>query len=213
MVELTRPRGLCLLIAATTSLLAGCGASGTATNYDRSGTFTDIVSEADRSRPADLSRHVGEETLSGTATYEGVAAAKFGSFTATADANLVADFDNGTISGNMTDWEDGSPQTHDLRGEIALSNGTLRDGLQDGTFEGLVSGNLERTRLAEIDPITGRTIFYSPEVLVLDGEAEGTFYDSMSGEPAKHVEGEMTADYVSTSGAIGRMIGGFVAEK
>lgn len=204
-----------LPLAVAGALLSGCGASGTERNADRTDSFTDILSEADRTRASDIARHIDDGTLQGTATYEGVAAANFGNFTGTADATFVADFDNQTIRGNMTRWEDGKPQTHNLRGQIALSNGTFErtGGELDGTFSGLVTGNLERTRLAERDPETGETIFSQPVTVVLDGVAEGAFFDSGSGAIASQLSGDMVADYADSEGRIGQMTGGFVAEK
>ena len=175
----------CLALAATTVLLSGRGSSDTETNIGRSESFTDILSEADRSRPSDLARHARDGTLPRTATYEGVAAADFQGvvrerdpvtgeefliyedFVGTAGATLVADFENETIRGEMTDWKDGSPRTHDLRGRVVLSNGSIDK--TDGTFEGRVAGNLQRTELARIDPTRLETEFSTPRVIVLDG--------------------------------------------
>ena len=203
----------CLALAATTVLLSGCGSSDTETNFGRSESFTDILAEADRSRPSDLARHAREGTLPRTATYEGVAAADFGDFVGTAGATVVADFENETIRGEMTDWKDGSPRTHDLRGRVVLSNGSIDK--TSGTFRGRVAGNLERTELARINPPRLETEFFTPRVIVLDGTADGTFRDSLSGDAASHIEGGMTADFSDTLGGIpsGQMSGGFYAKK
>ena len=199
----------CLALAATTVLLSGCGSSDTETNFGRSESFTDILAEADRSRPSDLARHARNGTLPRTATYEGVAAADFGDFVGTAGATVVADFENETIRGEMTDWKDGSPRTHDLRGRVVLSNGSIDK--TSGTFRGRVAGNLERTRRADGD--SGG--FSTPRVIVLDGTAGGVFRDSESGDAASHIEGGMTADFSDTLGGIssGRMSGGFYAKR
>lgn len=204
----------CFACAAAGSLLFGCGSSGTQDNADRADSFTDILSEADRSQPSDLARHLEEGNLPSTATYQGVASARFEYidnpkpdetervFTGSADAALVADFENQTIRGRMANWEDGNPRTHDLRGEIVLSNGSVD--LDEGTFSGLVTGNLERTELGQTGPI-------APVNVLLDGNAEGEFYDSESGKAASRLEGGMDAGFVDSTGGSGQMTGGFVA--
>ena len=113
----------------------------------------------------------------------------------------------------MTDWKDGSPRTHDLRGRVVLSNGTIDK--TDGTFEGRIAGNLQRTELARIDPTRLETEFSTPRVIVLDGAASGTFLDSQSGDAASHIEGGMVAVTSDTLGGIpsGRMSGGFYAKR
>ena len=220
MFDFCRASRLPFVVALT--MLAGCGGSGSSTNFERSGERTDILSEADRSAPSDLARHIEEGTLQGGASYEGVAAAEFirssdplVAFSGTADARFVADFENQTISGRLTDWQDGSPLTHELQGEITLANGEFNrpEGELDGSFSGLVTGNLERARLAELNPETGRFDFFNPEVIIVDGVADGEFYDSQSGEAATHLSGGMTGSYSSSTELGGVMTGTFAAER
>lgn len=197
----------CAPVLILTLAISGCGGSGTDENFSRSDDYTDILSQADLSAPTALSEHIGR-TLQGTATYDGVAAAEFDGFTGTADAELVVDFDRESISGRMTDWVDGNPLSHELRGELVLSNGTLRpEGALDGTFAARVTGNLERSPLDLFNPDN------VPVVLVIGGEAWGAFHDSESGEIASHVQGAMAGTAVATTGGEREMTGSFVAER
>ena len=203
MVNVGKSFASCVALSITTISLSSCQNSGVENNFDRSGEYTDILSEIDRSNPTRLSEHIGG-TLQGSATYEGAAAADFGGFSGTADARLVADFDQESIRGRMTDWEDGDPLSHELRGEIVLHSGTFDrpDGELDGTFSAHVTGNIERSPVGLYDPAD------PPVVVLIDGVAEGAFYNSQSGDIASHMVGTMDA----FSGA-GHMTGGFVAER
>ena len=206
----------CVALSIAVISVSGCGSSGVESNFDRSEEYTEILSEVDRSNPTDLSEHIGE-TLQGSATYEGVAVATFArfpdsdfeSFSGSADARLVADFDDESIRGRMTDWEDGDPLSHELRGEIVLSNGTFDrpGGELDGTFSARVTGNIERSPIALFDPAD------PPVVVLIDGVAEGAFYNSESGEIASHIVGTMADEFVDPFGNLGTMTGGFVAER
>ena len=180
----------------TVMFLSACGNAEVKKNFDRSGEFTKISSGANLSAPSDLTSVVG------AATYEGVALANFSEgFGATARVMLVANFDDDKISGTLNNWVDGDPRNHELRGSVELFDGKIGE---SGTFTTLMAGNLERT-------IVGIDDTETPLLMIIGGGASGSFYDSLDGELASHVGGEMNGTTLTANGSTGTMTGGFVA--
>lgn len=184
--------------------LSGCEHAGVQDNFDRSEDFTAMTSSIDWSAPSDLTG------IGGTATYNGAALATFRDvsdliehpkFTGTADVAMAVDFDNQTIAGTMSDWIDGDPRNYNLRGEVVLFDGTVDP---NGTFSTLMSGNLERTAV-------GADSTETPLLVVIGGGTAGALYDSLDGDRASHLAGEMAGITESSDGTSGTMTGGFVA--
>ena len=182
-------------VAAMVVLCIATGTSGCGTardeNFDRSALFTQLAGDIDATAPSDVSGIQGE------ATYSGAALANFGGFSGTADATLTANFEDRTISGSMTSWEDLDPLNYVLRGGIELTNGSIAD---DGSFTSQMAGNIERDRRGSQlggsisvreDPLAVPPVLpvVSPVVKVFAGVAEGQFFDSVGGDVASRVVG------------------------
>jgi hypothetical protein len=163
-------------------------------NFDRSNLFTDIAAQTNLNAPSDVSGFQGQ------ATYTGATIADFGGFGGTADMTLTADFDAQTIAGSMTSWEDLSPLTHVLRGQVQISNGAIAN---DGSFTSDMAGNIERNIFGLNDPST------QPIVMVFSGSANGQIYDSTAGASASHLNGSFSGTDTG-GGAVG---GSFVAKQ
>lgn len=172
-------------------LVSGCETAQEA-NFERSNRFTELSSQIDTNAASDTS------DLQGQATYNGVAAADFGEFSGTSDANLKADFNTKTISGSMTSWKDLDPENYELRGQVLLSNGVISD---DGSFSSQMAGNIERDSTAAFKQ------GISPVLKVFNGDATGQIYNSVDGAVASHVNGSFEAssgDTISGSFIAGR---------
>lgn len=147
-------------------------------------------------------------TLSGTATYSGYGGANFNtgnpdlkSFTGAAEVNLVADFDDNTLSGDMTNWVSSNGDTEILEGSVILSNGVIFNGTVAGDVNGAIS-RIDRTYPG------ARTV---PEIDTynLIGSFDGGFYDTDEGA-ASHVVANIDAGFNGNAGTID---GFFVAEQ
>ena len=181
-----------IIATCVSALLLSACSDGSGENSDRANSFTDIASGADFSAPSDLAG------LQGSATFNGAAVADFGEFGGTAEATINANFSDRTISGQLTNWEDRDPADFELDGSVVISNGSISN---DGTFSAQVAGDIERTnRGPDIDP---------QNIVVFSGTAAGAFYDNVSGQRARVVEGVF--DGTSTDG--GDVSGSFVAER
>ena len=178
----TRPgclssRVMCTLLLGAT--LAACSVEESIDrNFNQSNRYSTLLSQIDLNAPSSVA------TLSGEATYNGVAFVDFadGQFTGNADAQLVADFDTDTIEGQLTGWEDADPVNFVLDGQILLRNGTIDD---DGELSMSMTGSIERTA-REAGAVT-----VSPTLLQLEGGATGQIYDSVTGDEAALLRGSL----------------------
>jgi hypothetical protein len=189
-------KGNRLVVVAALGFAAWTSGCGTAReeNFDRSNLFTQIAAQTNLNATSDVNN------LQGKATYTGAAIANFGSFGGTADMTLTADFDAQAITGSMTSWEDLSPLTHILRGQVQLSNGAIAN---DGSFTSNMAGNIERNPLGLDDPSN------QPILKVFNGSANGQIYDSVAGATASHLNGSFGG--IDTGG--GAIDGSFVAKR
>jgi len=190
--------------AMSVAALAGCESAGVQRNFDRGSLQTDIRSEANLFETAVVS------DLSGTASYAGVAAAEFstqqGSFAATADMRMTADFSNSTLNGVMTGWTHEDPLNYDMRGRVRISNGVINPqrlaalpefaeyaGFPEGSFVAQTAGNVEAVptarnltanRAEDAEPVRQEWAWFG-------GTATGSFHDTAgTGQRATHVVGE-----------------------
>jgi hypothetical protein len=184
---------VCITIGAS---LAACTDARVEKNFDRSEEYTRLMSQADFTERSNL------VDLAGQATYQGVAAANFGGFTGTSDARITADFSNEKLDGTMTNWVDGDPLNHELRGKVTLANGQID--AESGTFNANMFGNIERSPLGFNEPDD------PPVLLIIGGYTEGGFFDSVDGDPASHVVGTLHGVTTDTGGGVGAMTGGYV---
>ncbi len=183
-------------------VLAACSNSGVEANFDRSSQATALTASADLSAPSNL---VG---VTGQATYDGVALVTLPapgalSYSTSADARLVADFDNQSISGNLTNWTDMFPLTHELRGSAVIFGGAIDP--VAGTFDANLAGNLERKPRGVYDASD------PPLNYVFNGAVTGTFHDSLAGDPHSHVLGTINAPLAGPFPGV--VTGGIVARQ
>jgi hypothetical protein len=174
---------MCTLLVSAT--LAACSVEESIDrSFNQSNQFSALNSQIDFSAPSSVA------TLSGVATYNGVAFVDFaidadnpnGEFTGNADASLVADFDAQTVQGRLTGWEDLDPVNFDLQGQILLSNGRIEN---DGQLAMSMSGNIQRTARQSGAPTA------SPILLVFEGVSSGQIYDSVAGDEAALLRGSL----------------------
>lgn len=180
---------------------AGCTSAGVESNFNRVSERTALLSTADLRQASDLSG------VTGTATYDGIAAVNLPApsapiiYPATADVRLVADFDNASISGNLTNWTDMMPLSYELRGSAAIFGGVIDP--DAGEFTASITGNVERRPIGAYNPLD------PPVNYVFDGFADGAFHDSVDGDPHSHVVGRIIAPLLNG----GLVTGDYVARR
>lgn len=169
--------------------LAGCESAGQERIFDRGQELAQIFAEPFREPTEAI------PVLSGTASYTGVASGSFDGidspFTALADLDLTADFTDRTLRGSMSNWVSDDPEDYRMRGDVLIGDGRI---YADGTFDGLLSGNVSREptarkqvqlREAGEDPVRYVQQFFG------FGDVAGSFHDStLTGERAAVVVGE-----------------------
>lgn len=146
--------------------------------------------------------------LTGTATYNGYGGANFNTgnpdladFTGAADVTIVADFDNDSLSGEMTNWVSSNPNSEYIDGSVLLTNGVI----SGGTFAGDVNGAISRRDRT----YPGARTAVEVDSYNLIGTFVGGFYDTSEGA-ASHLRGTLDAGFNGTAGTID---GSFVAKQ
>lgn len=194
--------------------LTACENAASERSFDRFDTYSEVLSTAATRDVADLSG------LSGTATYEGIAVARFPAevdppptdpsdpdsapdartFIADADVALVADFTGGTLSGEMTGWTPEDAGNFSMRGLVRVSDGRI---LPDGTFDALVTGSVERRmtarRIQELADSDEEFDLPQNFLIGIVAEATGIFHDSVDGQSASHIVGSVEGSNMSGS--------------
>ena len=189
------------LAAAGTGLLAliglaGCENPGERRNFDRGQVFASAMAGADLTDTADTS------VQTGTASYSGTGFGRFtggsSGFNALSDLALQVDFDDGTLSGDMTGWISEDSMNYTMEGDVLITNGRIAG---DGTFVAQLAGNVLRKPTArnilggQGDPVPGedpepRTV-RSEQIFFGGGDVVGTFHDEWDTRaPAEYVQGE-----------------------
>lgn len=166
-----------------------------------------LTAEADMSAMVPLSADPSDvSAMTGTATYTGFGGANFNtgdtelaSFTGAAEVTLVADFDDDSLSGEMSNWVSSNANSEYLDGSVILSNGVI----SGGTITGDVNGAISRRDRTYPDARTGVAI----DSYNLIGTFTGGFYDTTDGA-ASHVFGSLDAVFNGDDGTID---GSFIA--
>lgn len=175
----------------TLAIGAGCS-SGVDENFERSEEFTTILSNTDLQAPSDLGG------LQGTAVFEGPGVLTVDGFEATADTQLVADFDSATIAGSMTNFTDRDSRRFKLRGDVVIYDGAIAG---SGSFAAQMAGNLERRGFQDVEN--------SPELTVFSGTASGQLYDGLDGQSGTKAVGAIAGATIDG----GSVEGSFVVQR
>ena len=191
--------------------LTACGSSGDDLNKQRGLQFAKLVAESDGSDSSDLSGVLGvggaaPGGVPATASYAGVALATFtGSeeFTASSRFEMDVDFNEGSLSGKMTDWTPENSRFFTMGGQVLISKGQI---MPDGTFDAQMSGSVHRDMTAQRRLQLADQGVEPPEdiQLTFTGAAEGSFRDSVAGELATHVQGSFSTPGMAEGVFIGR---------
>lgn len=192
--------------------LTACGSSGDDLNFQRGQVLMDVLADANLREASDLSGVLGAGGpapggVPATASYTGAAAASFTAsenFTATARLDMDVDFNDGSLSGRMSNWNPENANFYTMDGQVLISNGVI---LPDGSFDAQMAGNVQRQMTAQRRLQLQEDGIEPPEdiQLIFSGVAEGNFHDNWrTGERATHVDGAFSAPGFVEGGFAGR---------